>query len=125
LDEETKAAFDSLYALWKKTWSSPELKIQSVAKMFFLSEEYSRFAAFCIANGKIIVPFCIRKYLEGDELAAYAICKLNVIPDNDKIMDTVRKNSQDGTISSDGYFILEGAKNGWIRYLRILLDQEL
>jgi hypothetical protein len=125
VDEKTKVAFDSLYALWKKTWCSPELRTQSAAKMFFLSEEYSRFAAFCITKGKVIVPLCIRKYLEGDELAAYAICKLNVIPGNGKIMDTVRKSSLDGTISSDGYFILEGAQNGWIRYLKILLDQEL
>ena len=101
------------------------MRFQSGANMFFRSGEFSRFAAFCNSQGKVIVPLCIQKYFKGDELAACVIAELNVIPDVSEIMDTVKKHSLDGTISNDGHFILEWPRNGWIRYFKILLSQEL
>jgi hypothetical protein len=125
VDGKSKVAFDSLYALWKKTWSSPDLQIQSNPEMFFFSKEYSFFAAFCISKGKAIIPLCMKKYLEGDFLAGYAIYKSGLIANDYKIMEAVRANSEQGKISADGYFIIERQGNGWIRYFKILLDQEL
>lgn len=125
IDDKTKSEFDFLYTEWKKTWSLPELKIQSVPDMFFHSEEFSKFAAFCLLKGKTIIPLCMKKYLEGDALAAYVIYEFNIIPDTDKIMGMVRMNSEHGKITNDGYFTLDRTENGWIRYFKILLNQEL
>jgi hypothetical protein len=125
VDNKIKVAFDSLYAIWKKTWSSPDLRMQSSPKMFFRSEEYASFAAFCVSTGKEIIPLLIKKYLDGDDLAAHAIGEIKIIPGNSDIVQAVRNSSPHGTISSDGYFILEPSRNGWIRYFKKLLDKVL
>jgi len=93
--------------------------------MFFYSKEYLLFAAFCGSRGKAIIPLCMKKYLGGDYLAGYAIYKFGIISNDDKIMETVRASSEQGKISPDGYFLIERQGNGWIRYFKILLDQEL
>lgn len=96
--------FENLYEAWKKTWTSPELIIQSNPDAFFKSDEYAKIAEFCKDNGKVIAPVLLKKCLDGDELAGIAICRLKMFDNVDALMRKTRLESPQGRISADGFY---------------------
>lgn len=113
--------FENLYQAWKKTWKSPTLVMKIHPDEFFRSEEYAKFSDFCKVDGKAIAPLLMKKCLEGDELAGSAICNLKLFSNVDEIMEKTRRESPQGQISADGYFILDSSRSSWVRFVRNVL----
>lgn len=60
------AGFESKYLAWKKTWSEPDIAVNSNPYKYAESKQYIELSTYCSKYGKAMYPLIINKLAEGD-----------------------------------------------------------
>lgn len=118
---DVKTEFINKYTNWKKTWSKPEIALQSDPRKYAESQEYFDLLSYCKKIDKVSWPLVIEQLSEGDFFASILLLDLT-LSDNKSLLEEAKLTG--ATMAKSTGTKLPSPYTNTINYAKRLIQKE-